>query len=95
MATPLHDLLAARAPGAAAALGEPGVAEATLGALCEQAAAAWPGIAVEPVALIGVLADKLAGTEAPALTPDALAELHLAIACARGDGAAIAAFERA
>ncbi|MEJ7598804.1 MAG: hypothetical protein WKG01_12930 [Kofleriaceae bacterium] len=95
MATPLHDLIAARAPGAATALGEPDVAEAALVALCDHAAAAWPGVAVEPAALVAALADKLAGAEPPALTPDALAELHLAIACARGDSSAIAAFERA
>ncbi len=93
MATPLHDLVAARAPDAARALGEPAAAEDRLRALCAAAAAAWPGIAVAPAELVAVLADKLAGAEPPPLEVDAIAELHLAVACARGDAAAIAAFD--
>ncbi|HEU0037610.1 MAG TPA: hypothetical protein VFQ53_43665 [Kofleriaceae bacterium] len=95
MATPLHDLLAAAAPDAARALGAPDEAERALAALCSEAAAAWPGIVVEPADVIRAFAGKLAGDDAPALTATALAEVHLAIACARGDNAAVAAFDRA
>ena len=95
MATPLHDLIAARAPEAAAALGAPETAEAALVALCEQAAAAWPGVRVEPAQLVALLAGKLAGKEPPPVTAAAVVELHLALACARGDNAAIVAFDRA
>jgi RNA polymerase sigma-70 factor (ECF subfamily) len=91
----LHDLIAARAPDAARALGEPDVAEATLAALCAEAAAAWPGVTVAPEAMIAALADKLAGDDPAPLTAAAASELYLAIACARGDRAAIAAFDRA
>jgi RNA polymerase sigma-70 factor (ECF subfamily) len=95
VATPLHDLVAARAPDAARALGEPDAAERALAALCGEAAAAWPGIEVAPAELIAALAEKLAGDDPPPLTAAAATEVHLAIACARGDEAAIAAFDRA
>jgi RNA polymerase sigma-70 factor (ECF subfamily) len=95
VATPLHDLIAARAPEAAAALGAPEVAEAALVTLCAQAAEAWPGVKVAAEALIAALAAKLAGDDPPALNVAAAAELYLALACARGDNAAIAAFDRA
>jgi len=95
VATPLHDLIAARAPLASAAFGEPDAAEAALVALCSEAARAWPGVVIEPVELVGVLADKLAGDDPPVITAAGAAELYLALACARGDGTAIAAFERA
>ena len=94
MTTALHDRLAARAPAAARALGEPAAAEDTLAGLCAGAAAAWPGVVVAAGEVVGVLAEKLAGAEPPALTVEAAAEVHLAIACARGDAAAIAAFDR-
>lgn len=93
MATPLRDLLAAAAPDVALALGD--TAEHALTALCAEAANAWPGVSVEAAAVIGVLAGKLAGEDPPALTAAAATEIHLAIACARGDNAAVAAFERA
>ena len=95
MATPLHDLIAGRAPEAASALGAPEVAEKALVELCAQAAEAWPGVKVEASELVGVLAAKLAGDDPPAVNVAAAAELHLALACARGDNAAIAAFDRA
>lgn len=93
MATPLLDVLAARAPAAAAGLGAPDDAERTLAALCAEAAAAWPGVAVDARAVIGALAGKL--DDGAGLTAAAAAEVHLALACARGDGAAVAAFDRA
>ncbi len=95
MATPLHDLLARAAPDAARALGTPDEAERALVTLCEEAAAAWPGVRVEPRELVEVLAHKLAGDDPPALAAAALAEIHLAVACARGDAGAITAFDRA
>ncbi len=95
MATPLYDLVAASAPDAARALGEPEAAERTLAGLCADAATAWPGLTVEPAALIAAFAPKLAGDDPAALTIAGLAELHLALACAAGSNAAIAAFDRA
>ncbi len=55
-----------------------------------EAAAAWPGVAVEPAAV-------RAAFEAKAIAASAagLAEIHLALACERGDAAALAAFDRA
>lgn len=64
--------------------------------LCAAAEAAWPGLAVDRVALTSLLDERLA-----ALAPDRLAaaapaaiELALALGCARGDARALAAFER-
>jgi len=94
VATPLRDLLAARAPEALQALGEPTVAEQTLVALCEEAAAAWPGVVVDPQDVITALAGKLAGEDPPVLSAAAITEVHLALACARGDNAAVTAFDR-
>lgn len=90
MATPLHDAVAAVSPEAAATLDE-----AKLQTLVTEAAAAWPGVAVEPRELVTLLARKLVGDDPISATPAAVAELHLALACARGDNAAIAAFDRA
>lgn len=92
--TPLFDRVAARAPAAARSLGEPAVAEAALTTLCEDAAAAWPGVVVAPAEVVAALADKLAADDPPALTAAGVAELYLALACARGDAAAIVAFDR-
>jgi len=93
--TPLYDLVAARAPDAARALGEPAAAERTLAGLCGEAAAAWPGVEIAAAAVVAALADKLASDVPPPLTAAAAIEIHLALACARGDAAAIAAFDRA
>lgn len=94
MDTPLYDLLSARAPEACRALGEPHAVQATLAGLCREAAAAWPGVHISDEELVGALAEKLAGDEPPPLTAAAAAELYLALACARGDEAAIGAFDR-
>jgi RNA polymerase sigma-70 factor (ECF subfamily) len=91
VATPLYDLVAARAGDAARALGEPAAAEVALVAACRDAAAAWPDVVVAPAELVAALVDKLAAAPLAAI---AVAELHLAVACARGDAVAIAAFER-
>jgi hypothetical protein len=90
--TPLRDLVAARAPDAVA--GEPEHIERSLRTLCNEAAAAWPGVVVAPDDVIAALAAKLAGDDPPALTTAAVSEIHLALGCARGDAAAIAAFDR-
>jgi RNA polymerase sigma-70 factor (ECF subfamily) len=95
VATPLHDLVAAVAPDAARALGAPEEAERALQAVCAEAAANWPGVTVEPAALIAAFAPKLAGDEPTPLTASGASELYLALAVARGDDAAIRAFDRA
>ena len=66
----------------------------SLATLCDEAAATWPGISIDKPALVAALRAKLAGDDPPALTAAGVAELHLALACARGDAAAIAAFDR-
>jgi RNA polymerase sigma-70 factor (ECF subfamily) len=91
----LFDRLAATAPATAGELGAPGTAEAALAALCAEAAAAWPGVDVAPDEVIAAFATKLAADDPPPLTAAGAVEIHLAIACARGDAAAIAAFDRA
>jgi RNA polymerase sigma-70 factor (ECF subfamily) len=52
-------------------------------------------VIVEPAALIAAFAPKLAADDPTPLTAAGAAELHLALACARGDATAIAAFDRA
>lgn len=94
LATPLLDELRARAPAAATALGEPALAERTLEAWCTAAAVAWPGVEVAPAAVIALLGDKLGDEDPPGLDQAAVVELHLALGCARGQAAALAAFER-
>jgi RNA polymerase sigma-70 factor, ECF subfamily len=95
VSTPLLDRIAARARDAAQALGEPDAAEQRLAGLCAEAAAAWPGVTVDAGDVIAAFATKLDGDEPAPLTAAALIEIHLALACARGDSAAIAAFDRA
>jgi len=63
--------------------------------LVTTAAARWPGVRVDPSEVVRVLEAKLAGADAPAVDETNVAELYLAVACARGDEAAIAAFDRA
>jgi len=66
-----------------------------LATLCEQAAAAWPGVVVNAAEVIAAFEAKLASDDPPPVTAAGIAELYLALACARGDQTAIAAFERA
>jgi RNA polymerase sigma-70 factor (ECF subfamily) len=66
-----------------------------LHALCAEAAAAWPGVEVAAADVIAAYEAKLGGDDPPAATASGFAELHLALACARGDTAALAAFDRA
>jgi RNA polymerase sigma-70 factor (ECF subfamily) len=91
----LFDRLAAAAPQAARELGEAVAVEARLVEACSEAAAAWPGVAVAPEDVVDAFGRKLAAEDPPPLAPAGVAEIHLAIACARGDAAAIAAFDRA
>jgi RNA polymerase sigma-70 factor (ECF subfamily) len=66
-----------------------------LAALCEEAAAAWPGVVVDKAEVLAAFKAKLAGDDPPPISAAGLGELYLALGCARGDAAAIAAFERA
>lgn len=66
----------------------------SLATLCDEAAATWPGVSVDKAALVAAMRAKLAAEDPPALTVSGVAELHLALACARGDAAAIAIFDR-
>ena len=63
-------------------------------ALCDEAAARWPQIAVARDAVIAAVRAKLAGEDPPPLTADGVAETYLAVACAAGDPGAIAIFDR-
>nr|HEX4315952.1 hypothetical protein [Kofleriaceae bacterium] len=65
-----------------------------LGELCDAAAAAHPGIVVAPAELVAALATKLAAADPPPFVAADVAELHLALACARGDAPALRVFER-
>ncbi len=62
--------------------------------LFAQAAEAWPGVAVDKDAFVAAYEAKLAADDPPPPTPVGAAELYLALACAKGDAAAIAAFDR-
>jgi RNA polymerase sigma-70 factor, ECF subfamily len=66
-----------------------------LSKLCAEAAALWPDVIVPADDVAAAFADKLAGDDPPAATAGNVGEVHLAIACARGDATAIAAFDRA
>jgi RNA polymerase sigma-70 factor, ECF subfamily len=66
-----------------------------LAALCDEAAAAWPGVVVDKAEVLAAFRAKLDGDDPPAITAAGVSELYLALACARGDEAAIAAFDRA
>ena len=66
-----------------------------LQALCDEAAAAWPGVVVDSADVIAAFRAKLASDDPPAISAAGISELYLALACARGDEAAIAAFDRA
>lgn len=66
-----------------------------LAALCDEAAAAWPGVIVDKADVIAAFKVKLASEDPPPISAAGISELYLALACARGDEAAIAAFERA
>jgi RNA polymerase sigma-70 factor (ECF subfamily) len=95
--TPLYDRFAAAAPAAAAELGDATAGEARLAALCAEAASAVPGLAADAPAIVTALAEKVGRGDvsvATALTAAAAGEVHLALACARGEPAAIAAFDR-
>ncbi len=64
-------------------------------ALCAEAAATWPGVSAATDEVVRVFGDKLSGDDPPAATVENVAEVYLAVACAAGDAAAIAAFDRA
>ena len=62
----------------------------------ERNQAAWPNLRVDLDAFAAFLDGKRAATATPEETADALAveDLYLAFACSRGDGKALAAFDR-
>lgn len=66
------------------------VLEARLGEACAAARRAWPDVEVAPEDVAAALGRRAS----PRAGDDAAIEVHLAIACARGDGAAIGHFER-
>jgi len=69
---------------------------ATLHGVVGAAREAWPGIVVAPVAFVAHLAGRLGPDAAPdVLTTVRASDVYLALACAGGDDAAIAAFEAA
>jgi RNA polymerase sigma-70 factor (ECF subfamily) len=88
--------------GLAAAMGPRGAdvdgatLEAALRTVLAQATAAWPGVALEPAGFVQYLAARLPdGADAvTALRALHTADLYLACGCARGEPAALAAFER-
>ena len=59
----------------------------------DAAAAALPQVAMDRAALAAAIREKLAAPQPPALGPELATELHLALACARGDAHAIAHFD--
>ena len=65
-----------------------------LAGLCEAAYAAHPQIAFDPVAFARALAERAGSDAAGYLGRCRAGELHLALACAAGDRAAIGALER-
>ncbi len=62
--------------------------------LCDEAQAAWPEITVDKAAVVEAFVAKLAGEEPPAITSANVAELYLAVGCARGNEQAIKVFDR-
>ncbi len=69
--------------------------ETTLDEAVAEAAKQWPEVVVDACEVKRAFEAKLAEEEPPAVTVTNVAEVHLAIACARGDTAAIVAFDRA
>ena len=63
--------------------------------LYAEVARAWPGVDVSEAELARAFARKLEDDDPPPVTVANLAELYLALACARGDNAAVRAFDRA
>jgi len=71
--------------------------DARLGALLDEARAAWPGVALDPAVFVAHLAERLPEGEdvAPALDQVNAADLYLACACAHGVDGAIEALDQA
>ena len=65
-----------------------------LAALCDEAATKWTGVVVDKADVIAAFHAKVAGEDPPDVTAAGVAEVYLAIACARGDSAAIAHFDK-
>jgi len=69
--------------------------ESTLDEVVAEAARQWPDVVVDASDVRRAFEAKLAGEDPPAISVANVAEVHLAIGCARGDAAAIVAFDRA
>jgi RNA polymerase sigma-70 factor (ECF subfamily) len=69
--------------------------ESALDEAVAEAARQWPDVVVDAGEVKRAFEAKLAADDPPAVTAGNVAEVHLAIACARGDEKAIAAFDRA
>src|SRR5262245_12718720 len=91
METPLALAFLAARPDDGGA-GDPAALEGVLRAACATAERSWPGITVDRGELCRHLAARAGST---AITEDAAAEVALALACARAEPAALAAFDRA
>lgn len=70
--------------------------EDTLRQLVQQAEAAWPGLTVPPADFVRYMAERLPARDDVISSVRALyaGDLYLACGCARGDAAALAAFEQ-
>ncbi len=102
METPLAAAFLAARSGATAGGGlapddadDRGGLEASLAAACAAAERAWPGVTVDRLALAAALGALATPTAAVPITDEAAVELALALACARGERAALLGFDRA
>lgn len=69
-------------------------APSSVAALHAEAARAWPAFHVEVWTFVAAVEAKLAEPDPPVLGAEGAGELYLALGCAAGDPAAIAAFDR-
>ena len=90
---PLFTLLRESAPGLEASDAEAADSERILADAVEAARATWPSFTLSPEVFIPYLAQRLPSVSRSDLERLRIADLYLACACARGDAAAIAAFE--
>src|SRR6185369_15152770 len=90
--TALVDLL----PASSASAADRDAAAALLDGMLAAGRETWPGVDLDPEAFARGVADRLPaeGDAAAALGALHAADVYLACACARGDGRALAAFER-
>jgi RNA polymerase sigma-70 factor, ECF subfamily len=77
-------------------LGDPAAVESCLAAAMASARAAWPAVQLDGAGFAAFVAERLAGGAPASLSIErlCLADLALASACARGDGAAMQVLDR-